>query len=342
MKNRIKIGTLAALCATTLSVHAQDLVNLGVEIEGWDIQPLADVDGITHLIVARIDDAERTTDIDAVLYTLETDGSWSAEAYDPQMTKADALRDLSIEFSLPDPSSGDGWLIDVDPEDFIDYIVPRQPFGKGFFVTDPLYMIAHQVDDPEQLAEAAEQEGVAAASSAANTGAVFGGGGGTGAPGTVGMDCGCDDLCIQDAIADGASALIDDPSMSVSEVDSVIGDSLEARLMCCLPRITRCIHTYGSWNCSGWQFQGTLQTTGGVLCIYKRDVFRQQSRNCIRVCFNCNSFTFNQSRLQSGTEEQRTSATNSAACAPPPSGGCGSRGGNWSYTNWSPPPPACP
>ena len=86
MKNRTKFGVLACLGAITLCAHAQDLVNLGVEIEGWDIQPLADVDGITHLIVARIDDAERTTDIDTVLYTLETDGSWSAEAYDPQMT----------------------------------------------------------------------------------------------------------------------------------------------------------------------------------------------------------------------------------------------------------------
>jgi hypothetical protein len=329
--------SIITLSACTAIAGAGDLVNLSVEVDGWTIMPIAENGATTHIIAARNDDETLTTDIDVVLYEKTATG-WSGSAYDPSVTKEDAMIDIANEFGLVDPFGGD-WHIDLDTHDVLDHVLPRVPFGKGFFVTDPLHTIANQIDDPEPLAEAAENSGLAAGSGAVNTGSISSGPGGSNVGGPISESCGCD-ACIQDALSQGSDALISDPALSLAAVDGIIGTHLEL-FGCCWPRITRCITTNGPWNCSGWVLDGTDPTPAGVSCRYVRNVFRLQSQNCIKVCLDCSSFTFNRSRIQSGTEPGTTVAANPAACTPPPAGGCGAILQNEDFTNWSP-APACP
>ncbi len=156
------IGIAAVVAFLTSGALAHDLVNISVEMDGWTMLPIADAGATTHIIATRNDDEALFTDIDVVLYEKTADG-WSGSAYDPTITKEDALIDIANEFGLSDPMSGD-WMIDLDQEDVLDYTLPRAAFGKGFFVTDPLYAIANHIDDPEPLAEGAEDAGLAAGS----------------------------------------------------------------------------------------------------------------------------------------------------------------------------------
>ncbi len=336
LDNRLMSVALVSACAWVAT--GADLVNLSVEIDGWTMMPIAENGATTHIIAARNEDETLTTDIDVVLYEKTATG-WSGTAYHPSVTKEGAMIDIANEFGLSDPFGGD-WHIDLDEVDVLDHVMPRVPFGKGFFVTDPLFVIANQVANPQPLAEAAEEVGVAAGSSAVNTGNLSAGSGGTGVGGAVGTECGCDNACIQAAFADGSDAYLSDPNLTISQIDGVIGGSLEFT-GCCWPRITQCITTNGPWNCSGWTLDGTDPTPAGVTCRYVRDVFRLQSQNCIKVCFDCSLFTFNRSRIQSGTELGSTTAATPAACTPPPGGGCGAILQNERFTRWSP-APACP
>jgi len=76
---------------------ASDLVDMSVEIDGWTMLPFADAGATTHIIATRNDDEALTTDIDVVLYEKTIDG-WDGSAYDPSVTKEDALIDIADEF----------------------------------------------------------------------------------------------------------------------------------------------------------------------------------------------------------------------------------------------------
>jgi len=166
---------------------ASDLVNISANIDGWTILPIADAGATTHIIATRDDDQALTTDIDVVLYE-KTPTGWDGFAYDPSVSKEDAMVDLATEFGLDDPFGGT-WLIDLDPANATGSALPRQPFGKGFFVTDPLYLIANQLPDPNPLVQSAQSAGMPAGGGAINTGSV----GGT----NVGPPSNCDcNLCI--------------------------------------------------------------------------------------------------------------------------------------------------
>jgi len=219
------------------------------------------------------------------------------------------------------------------------FVLPRVGFGKGFFVTDPLYQIAHQVSDPEPLAEGAEEAGLPAGSGAINTGT------GVGPPTPVG-GCGCSSgVCIQSGIAAGADALLIDPDLTSAQIDDFIEVDLQQSMACCIERRTYGTITNGAWNCSAWRFLGTDPTPGGVTCRYERDAFRLQSRSCSIRCIgedSCTVITVTQNRIQTGIQTGSTTATTAAGCTPPTGVACVAGAFGRTHTGWSPPPPNCP
>lgn len=277
------------LLSCVASAQGGELVNLSVEIDGWTMMPIAENGATSHIIAARNEDETLTTDIDVVLYEKTADG-WSGSAYDPSVTKEDAMIDLADEFGLPDPFGGE-WHFDLDPEDVLEHMLPRVGFGKGFFVTDPLYVIAHQVDDPEPLAEGAEDAGLAAGSGAINTGSVSGGGADVGPPQPT--DCGCD-ACIQDSIAAGVDASLADPTLDLDAIETIAHAESQNLLSCCI-RWTWTANTWpwGPWYCSGgWaldpDFNSPIWNSGcSVNCHYERDVSRDRTRTRIRRTWGC-------------------------------------------------------
>ncbi len=322
---------------------ASELVDMSVIMDGWTMLPIADAGATTHIIAARNDDEALTTDIDVVVYEKTLDG-WSGSAYDPSVTKEDAFIDIADEFGLSDPFDGT-WQIDLDEEDVFGFVLPRVAFGKGFFVTDPLYEIANHLDDPESLAQGAETAGLPAGSGAINTGSISGvSPGGTDVGGGQPADCSCD-ACIQTAIAAGADALLIEPGFTSSQIDAVIDANLHQGAGCCPERVTYGTVTNGAWICSAWVFQETDPTPGGVTCRYKRDAFRLQSRTYTIRCIGddiCTVLEGTQNRIESGTQTGSTLAATAAGCTPPVGVVCVAGALGRTYTSWAPPLPDCP
>jgi hypothetical protein len=320
-------------------VVASDLVDMSVEVDGWKMLPVSDLGLTTHIIAARVDDQLSTTDIDVVLYE-KTAGGWSGTAYDPSVTKEDAMVDLAAELGLADPFGGT-WQIVLDPSNSIGIASPRLAFGKGFFVDDPLYFIANQLPDPEPLAQLAESAGLAAGSGAINTGSI----GGTDIGGGQSTNCGCD-ACIQDSIAAGADAFLANPSMLVEEIDDVIGASLAASPGggCCIERTTCGPISFGPWSCTGWSLNDHNPHTGN--CEYVRTAFRLQTIRCSKICSDClTKVSFTQNRIESGDIFWVTGGTQYPSDCTEPTVSCSSSVffiQDLTTTNWTPPPPSCP
>jgi len=316
--------------------------------------PIADSGATAHIIATRDDDEALTTDIDVVLYEKTATG-WQGEAYDPHVTKEDAMIDLADEFGLPDPFGGE-WHIDLDEEDVLEYMLPRAAFGKGFFVTDPLYVIAEHMVDPEPLAEAAESSGLAAGSGAINTGSISGGSGGTQVDPPNPDGCGCDACAegILDGIVAGSDAGLADPSLSLEDMELIGHEATEAIIGCCWPRnwtqrgssTSTCTPT-GAWVLTGTT---TRPVAGGfrLTCEYSRPVSVFNTRKQVSRCFDCTRTTFNQARTLTGTQTTSNSVdylpTDPVPACPGPGSGaaCGIVGGVTTDTDWTPPIPACP
>lgn len=329
--------TLTILAACSLTSGAADLVNLSVEIDGWTMMPIAENGATTHIIAARNDDEALTTDIDVVLYEKTTDG-WAGSAYAPSVTKEDAILDLADEFALPDPFSGE-WHIDLDAEDVLDHVLPRVGFGKGFFVTDPLYLIAHQMNDPEPLAEGAEDSGLPAGSSSINTGSISGGTP-IGDPQPV-DGCGCENACIQDSIAAGVDASLTDPSLDLDTIELLAFTESQNLLACCVPWTwTANTPPPGNWFCgpgSSWSLDS--QSVHG--CTYRRTATRIVTRVRVKRCLNCTRHTWTQICIQTGDIIHTTLRDTNGACVPPPSSTCGTPTDNFQNGSWTPPGPPC-
>ncbi len=199
------------------------------------------------------------------------------------------------------------------------------------------------MDDPQPLADGAEDSGFAAAGSSVNaSGGSFGqpGGGGSdaGRPTVVG-DC-CDQLCIQVMIAAGVD--VANAGGTLQDIDDAMEAFLQQTNACCWPRVVCQGIQSGSWICNAWRFTGFSPTQGGQ-CGYERDTWRQQTRTCIKTCWSCARLSYTQTRIETRTEITITFASSSSNCQAPPSGGCaGYTLGDASYTGWSPPPPPCP
>jgi len=321
---------------------ASDLVDISVEIDGWTMLPIADAGATTHIIATRDDDQALTTDIDIVLYE-KTPTGWDGSAYDPSVSKEDAMVDLATEFGLADPFGGT-WLIDLDPINATGApVIPRQPFGKGFFMYDPLYFIANQLPNPDPLAQSAEAAGLPAGGGAINTGSV----GGTNVGGAQSTNCGCDNGCIQYSIAAGADAFLADSTMTVETIDDVIGANYAARPGggCC-PEMTTCGQiSNGPWYCTAWTFVGMESIEQLGYCVYTRNVFRIQTINCRKRCSDClTTLNFTQNRQQFGDAFTHTGPTALPGdCVAPLRNPCNGSGvAEFATTGWSPPPPACP
>lgn len=334
------------LLVATATTQAADIVNLSVEIDGWTMTPIVENGATTHIIATRNDDETLTTDVDVVLYERTANG-WAGTAYDPSVTKEDAVLDLADEFGLPDPFGGK-WHIDLDADDVLGHVLPRVGFGKGFFVTDPLYVIAHQLNDPEPLAEAAENSGLPAGSSAINTGSI-GGGAVADPPQPIGSCC---DVCLQDSIAAGVDASLSDPTLDLDAIELIAYAESQSQSSCCWPWTwTTSTTETGCTGTGPWVlFDSDVASLGSgyqLQCRYRRPVTDTQTRNRIRRCADCTRIPFSQSRTRTG--EQRT--IDSYEFQSPPAPTCPAVPA-WTgpcnltrvltQTAWTPAPPACP
>ena len=327
-------------------------------MDGWTMLPIADAGATTHIIATRNDDEALFTDVDVVLYEKTATG-WSGSAYDPSVTKEDAMIDLADEFGLSDPMAGD-WMIDLDEIDVLDHIMPRVPFGKGFFVTDPLYNIANHIENPEPLAEGAEDAGLPAGSGAINTGGVSSSGsGGTNVGGGQSADgCGCDDACIQTMISEGADVYLaanpttqEEADIALDHADLAMADYMEVNAFCC--RIREVVNSFdpGAWGCGPFALvSGPSPSTNTNLfnCSYSRTISRTQTRTVIRTCRDCiTRCTWRQTRTQSGSQPARSSVTAFSpavpVCPPGPivTPACVAPS-EFDETDWVPGPACCP
>lgn len=213
----------------------------------------------------------------------------------------------------------DGWTM-----------LPRAAFGKGFFVADPLYAIANHIEDPEPLAEGAEDAGLAAGSGSINTGGVSGGGsygGGSDAGGGQSADgCGCDDACLQTMIAVGADVFIGGGGLSLDDADQAMTNYAEALFPCCRRRTTSTI-TSTPWTCGAWLSSAPVQfpaTQGAYHCNYSRTSARTQTRTKIRTCWNCVRCTWTETRTQRGDQTHQSiiwvTPPATPTCPNPPTG----------------------
>lgn len=331
-----------------------ELVNVSVDFDGWTMTPIAEAGVVRRIIATRNDDEALATDIDVVLYTRASSG-WSGEAYDPSMTKEDAVVDLAQELGLPDPFAG-AWHISLDADDVLEHVLPRVEFGKGFFVTDPLYLIAQAMQDPEPLVEQAEDQGMPAGGGSINTGATTSPGGAQG-PGDVpivdGDGCGCTDACLQDAILEAAQALLDDDADGVEtllaeDLHAVFSTGLADRGGCaCNGGIVHGrLRTPTSWTCGFWFLVDTTPIGGGgTQCSYERTLTKLQTQRCVIVCEdspNCPSFVFTRTRLLTAKEFGSSIAASGAACSPPAAGVCGPPTTGVETGPWVGSPPDCP
>ena len=342
---RLKSCAVAAgvLCCTSISLGTE-LSGVSVDVDGWTMVPLRDAAGVTHMIAARDEDELRMTDIDVVLYTRSAAG-WDAEAYDPVVTKEDALLDIAAEFGLPDPMDG-GWGIELDAEDVSGVAGTRAPFKTGFFTDDPLSEAADAMDNPQPLVEVAESLGLPSGGSLANTGNV----GSQIDPQPSPLDgCGCTVInCLQDSIALGIDAMITDAAMSLEDGEAVAHDAMQAAFACCIPWTwSSWTGPWSAWACtSGWVNTGHAdQSAGTTTCFYRRDVERSRMRTRVRRCFNCNIIAGHQNQRQTGEQETTQLVPRGSACPPTPASGpsctSGPNVGTITSTGWTPPLPPC-
>ena len=316
----------AVLSVSAATCFASDIVDISVGVDGWTVLPISDNGVTTHLIAARDDDEALATDIDVVLYERVGD-LWTATAYDPIVSKEDAMIDLANEFGLSDPFLGD-WQIELDEEDVFDIILPRVPFGKGFFVTDPLYQAAQQLDNPESLVEGAESAGLAAGSSSINTGAVSGGTG-------IGGAMPADEDCLRSTIASGIDAYLADPTLTIQEIEAVSHDDEVARICFCWERDFRgAPSAWSAWNCNGWGLDSTDPVAG--TCTWSTNATRLRTRTVRRRCLNCTVFNFTQFQNQWGTLTLTVPMNADGTCSQPTA--CGAPQSN-TGTGWTPPGP---
>lgn len=307
---------------------ASDLVGFSVEIEGWSVLPISDAGETTHLIAARIEAETLTTDIDVVLYERFGD-IWTASAYDPSITKEDAMLDLSSEFGLSDPFL-DQWLVGLNEENVLDFILHRVPFGKGFFVTDPLYNVAQLLDDPEPLVEGAEDAGLAAGSGAINTG-VLSGGSDVGSPQPTNEDC------IYISIAAGVDAYLSDPDLNVEDIELIAHDEMEAMICFCIEWTWRGrAGAWSSWTCTGWNLVASDPVAG--TCTYSTYASRQRSASNRKRCYNCTVLNWTTFETQYGALTLTVPMGPGGSCSPPAA--CGAPQSSTS-TGWVPPDPNC-
>jgi len=347
---------------STSGALAHDLVNISVEMDGWTMLPFADAGATTHIIATRNDNEALATDIDVVLYEKTING-WDGSAYDPSVTKEDALIDIANEFGLADPLGG-SWQVDIDQANVLEFVLPRVGFGKGFFVTDPLFDIAIHIDDPEPLAQGAEDAGLPSGSGAINTGGISGGGlGGSDAGGgqTVG-GCGCDQACIQYMIAAGSDVYAlsnpttqEEADQALDDADLAMADYVIAFFPCCRKRTVTNSFNDGNWACGAWTLTNGPTPAGGQAnymfnCSYSRTATKTQTRTRIRTCRNCVRCTWRQTRTLTSVE-QTTRSTVTAfpptlpVCPPAPISGPGCSGFEVDddlTTAWTPASPCCP
>ncbi len=268
------------------------------------MMPIAENGETTLIIAARNDDEALATDIDVVLYEKMADG-WAGSAYDPSVTKEDAMIDLANEFGLPDPFGGD-WHIDLDIVDVLDYVLPRVGFGKGFFVTDPLFEIANHITDPNPLASAAEDAGQPAGSGGAVTGSapVTGvGDGGSNGGFPIPTDCGCD-ACFQDMLKLGADVYLAGGAQPFEDAEEAMNDYAELLLPCCRRRTTSTIIST-PWTCGPWLSDPPVPNPllpSSFSCNYSRTAARTQTKKSIRRCWDCVRCTWTETRTQRGTQ----------------------------------------
>lgn len=304
------------------------------------MMPIAENGATTHIIAARNEDETLTTDIDVVLYEKTATG-WSGTAYHPSVTKEDAMIDIANEFGLSDPFGGE-WLIDLDEIDVLDHVIPRVPFGKGFFVTDPLHDIANQIDDPEPLAEAAESNGLAAGSGVVNTGSLSGSSAGTGIGGGVPTDCSCE-ACIQSTVAIVADLSLADASISDEQLADALRGLPGFSCPCCFSFTRRSTPSaWSNWACGAWGSPSPDPITGR--CNFSTTSSRFQTRTITRYCFSCvsgsSTRTTTQFRTRSGALELVLLPDANGNCVAP--AGCGAPNDTITTTGWAPPAPACP
>lgn len=305
--------SVALIACCECSATVTELVDIWVEVDGWTMMPIAENGATTHIIAVRNDDEALTTDIDVVLYE-KTEGGWSGWAYDPIVSKEDAMIDLAEEFGLADPFSSGEWPIELDVEDVLDNVLPRVGFGKGFFVTDPLYEVAHQIDNPEPLAEAAESSGMAAGSGAVNTGGVPGG---SQAGPAISDGCGCD-ACLQDGFSSLVDVYLQDPDADIDQ--AVVDTGFEASFSCpCYYRLSipGPSTVWSPWVCGAWTVSHNAATG---ICTYSTNSSRSRSRTVTTRCFSCisgySSFTWTQFQNQSGPVTVRGSENANGTCPP--------------------------
>ena len=224
--NYRNLGLIAAVAFSSVCVGGE-YAGVTIKIDGWTIVPIHDTLATTHLIALRDDDELRTTDIDTVLYT-RTSAGWDAEAYAPGVSKEDAMIDLANDLQLSDPMLLNLDL-GLDAPDVTGVDATRAPFGKGFFVSDPLYAAAEVLENPQPLTELVENIGGASAGSAINTGGVSAN---PVDPQPWDENCGCA-LCLQDSIAAGIDAMVGDPTVDVIEAEGIAHTDLHTAFSCC-------------------------------------------------------------------------------------------------------------
>jgi hypothetical protein len=328
-----------------------ELVPISVEVDGWTILPIASDGATSHLIATRDDHMALATDIDVVLYGRTATG-WLGSAYDPSVTLEDAAIDLAAEFGLTSPMEG-SWLIDLDPAGITGHILPRADFESGFFTADPLYMIAVQLDDPDPLAEAAEQSGFPAATSTVNTGRTPAGPGTVypGEPQPIDENCLRSGADVKDVIAAGMDAYASGTATNISEVQAAASTFESGTRACCLPITwtfwSNTICTSATpWTLSTYSIPVTILTLEHF-CVYQRTVSGVQTRLRVKQCFDCTVLAFTQVRgvSQNQRVETRSFYTLPAApppCPGPPSSQCTLTGSVSGTGPFAPPPPACP
>ena len=237
------------------------------------------------------------------------------------------MLDLSSEFGLSDPFL-DQWPVELDEEDVLDFVLPRVPFGKGFFITDPLYDVAQLLDDPEPLAEGAEDAGMAAGSGAVNTGAVSGG-----------SDIGSpqpNENCIHISIASGIDAYLADPDLTIEDIELVAHNEMAAGLCICIQWTWwGTPGAWSPWTCNGWELVSADINT--ETCTYRTYASRQRSASHRKRCTSCDVINWTAFETEYGTLTATATMGPGGSCSPPP---CGTPQ-NVTSTGWVPPEPDC-
>ncbi len=333
---------MGVACCTSVSLGT-DLAGVTVEVDGWTLVPLRDATAMTHMIAARDDDELRVTDIDVVLY-IRTAAGWDAEAYDPSISKEDALLDLATEFVLPDPMNGDWMIDDLDVADVTGAAGDRAPFKTGFFTEDPLSEAASALDNPQPLIEAAESLGLASGGSLANSGNL------TNPIDPQPTGCSCAVInCLQDSISAGVDAMIADSTLTPEQIDAIMNEEMQIAFGCCIYWISYYGPSDWQTSCGGWQLVDSNSIPGGgTNCDYERDVTMIRTRLAFKQCWDCTRFFVVQTQTHTGCQSTRETVIQGDPCPDP--GDVGEPDGECVITDcgdavtgpWTPSLPPCP